>query len=670
MRKRHVTVGLGLSLVGVLIGALAAIAPASAAPLELYSHLPSLEEVRISPDGTRLALVRQASFGRVAAVIDLTTQKPVSVLKLNTAKQRDLQWGDNNHLLVTYSSTGYAYGVESSKQEWFQTISFDVLTKHQSMLLDGEAGSEADYMNVTDGAPMVRTVNGKSLVFVVGTSFVEQQGVRTLFQVDLNNGRTKVVQQGSPNTIGWRVLSDGKTLIRTDYDDKSGVWSVWIKLPDHTFQKRYSVKELIDYPEIEGVDEAAHELILSMGDQHDKQSGASLYRLSMTGTDAPVLWRDHRFDSLISDPASHSVIGGSDDGMTENLQFFSPHDQAQWQVIVKAYGEEKIQLESWSADRRIIIVQLDGPQSGAAFGMINLNTGKADWIGDRYDGLGPDDLGVVRQIAYKAADGLEIPALLTLPVGVKADPPPKNLPLIVLPHGGPAAHDKEEFDYFAQSLASQGYAVLQPQFRGSTGFGVDLWQAGFGQWGKKMQTDLSDGVRYLAKLGLIDPKRVAIMGGSYGGYAALAGAAFDGPVYRCAVSIAGISDPQRMVKWEAEQMGGADTSTVRYWDRFMGATKPSDPSFSEIAPIKHIDAIHIPILLIHGKDDTVVDFSQSQKMYEALKAAGKPVDLVTLKAEDHWLSRDATRLQALQSAVTFLQTCNPPDPPVHQAASH
>ena len=101
MRKRHVTVRLGLGLVGVLIGALAASTPASAAPLELYSHLPSLEDVRISPDGTRLALVRQTALGRVAAVIDLTTQKPISVLKLNAAKQRNLQWGDNNHILVT-----------------------------------------------------------------------------------------------------------------------------------------------------------------------------------------------------------------------------------------------------------------------------------------------------------------------------------------------------------------------------------------------------------------------------------------------------------------------------------------------------------------------------------------------------------------------------------------
>jgi dipeptidyl aminopeptidase/acylaminoacyl peptidase len=172
-----------------------------------------------------------------------------------------------------------------------------------------------------------------------------------------------------------------------------------------------------------------------------------------------------------------------------------------------------------------------------------------------------------------------------------------------------------------------------------------------------MQTDLSDGVRYLAKEGLADPARVCIVGASYGGYAALAGVTLDPGVYRCAVSVAGISDLKRMLQWESAD----GEQNKRYWNRFMGVTGPADPLLERISPIKHLAAVDAPVLLIHGRDDTVVAFEQSQVMFDAMKHAQKPVEMVTLKNEDHWLSRGETRLQMLQSTVAFLRAHNPPD---------
>jgi dipeptidyl aminopeptidase/acylaminoacyl peptidase len=173
-----------------------------------------------------------------------------------------------------------------------------------------------------------------------------------------------------------------------------------------------------------------------------------------------------------------------------------------------------------------------------------------------------------------------------------------------------------------------------------------------------VQTDLSDGVRYLVKEGMADPARVCIFGGSYGGYAALAGVTLDPGVYRCAISVAGISDLKRMLQ-EVKQDHAEHSQ--RFWDRFMGVSGPSDPLLDRISPIKHLDALNVPVLLIHGRDDTVVRFSQSQIMFDALKKAKKDVELVTLKNEDHWLSRSETRLQMLQASVAFLRAHNPPD---------
>jgi dipeptidyl aminopeptidase/acylaminoacyl peptidase len=234
--------------------------------------------------------------------------------------------------------------------------------------------------------------------------------------------------------------------------------------------------------------------------------------------------------------------------------------------------------------------------------------------------------------------------------------------LVVLVHGGPAARDNPGFDWWAQAIASRGYAVLQPQFRGSAGFGRKFLEAGFGEWGAKMQTDVSDGVRDLVKQGIIDPKRVCIAGASYGGYAALAGAVFDAGAYRCAVADAPPADLRGLLAYEKTVSNSDQNAAVRYWDRFMGVQRPNDPRLDAISPARHADQAAIPVLLIHGQDDTVVPYEQSKIMAGALKRAGKPVQFVTLKGEDHWLSRSETRLQMLTAMMTFIETHNPPDP--------
>jgi dipeptidyl aminopeptidase/acylaminoacyl peptidase len=218
------------------------------------------------------------------------------------------------------------------------------------------------------------------------------------------------------------------------------------------------------------------------------------------------------------------------------------------------------------------------------------------------------------------------------------------------------------FDWWAQALASRGYAVLQANFRGSTGYGRDFLEAGYGEWGRKMQTDLSDGVRWLAAEGIIDPERVCIVGASYGGYAAMAGLALDGEVYRCGVSVGGVSDLRRMVNWEARLERQRDTQTIRYWNRFMGAARLNDRAVDDLSPAFLAASVDSPLLLIHGKDDTVVPIEQSRIMAEALRRAGKPVELVELPGEDHWLSRSETRRQMLIETVRFLEANNPAAP--------
>jgi dipeptidyl aminopeptidase/acylaminoacyl peptidase len=258
-------------------------------------------------------------------------------------------------------------------------------------------------------------------------------------------------------------------------------------------------------------------------------------------------------------------------------------------------------------------------------------------------------------VIYKAADGLEIHGILTLPPGRD----PRNLPVVVMPHGGPQSHDRLGFDWWAQTFAGHGYAVFQPNFRGSDGYGLKFRDAGFGQWGRKMQTDISDGVAELARQGVIDPSRACIVGGSYGGYAALAGVTLQHGLYRCAVSYGGVSDMSTFFDREASDEGL--TASSRYVQKFVGVQRLGDPVLNEISPAAFANRADAPILLIHGEDDTVVPISQSREMERRLKAAGKPVEFLSIKSEDHWLSQDVTRKQMLSAALTFVEKQNPPN---------
>jgi len=201
--------------------------------------------------------------------------------------------------------------------------------------------------------------------------------------------------------------------------------------------------------------------------------------------------------------------------------------------------------------------------------------------------------------------------------------------------------------------------MLRPNFRGSS-LGGDFVARGHGQWGRKMQTDLSDGVKHLVQQGLVDPARVCIVGASYGGYAAMQGGVRQGEVYRCAVAVAGVSDLGRMLDWVDRQSPTVETSTLRYWRRFMGVARNDDPALDDLSPARRANHNTAPILLIHGNNDTVVPFEQSQLLADALRRGSRPVTLLALQGEDHWLSRSDTRLQMLRATVDFLRQHNPP----------
>jgi len=251
-------------------------------------------------------------------------------------------------------------------------------------------------------------------------------------------------------------------------------------------------------------------------------------------------------------------------------------------------------------------------------------------------------------VSYRSADGLEIPAYLTLPPGGGRD-----LPAVVLVHGGPVVRNRWGWDPEVQMLASRGYAVLQPQFRGSGGFGKRFERAGYHEWGRTMQDDVSAGAEWLVRQGIADPRRICIYGGSYGGYAALWALVKTPQLFRCGASLAGVSDLGLMFRDSSDTNRSALGRLFRL--RMVGDPKDDADRLDQVSPLLGVGRIQAPVLLAHGDKDERVPIVHSEQMLQALKAAGKQVEWIELKGEGHGIARKTNRERFYGALFEFLR---------------
>ncbi len=255
----------------------------------------------------------------------------------------------------------------------------------------------------------------------------------------------------------------------------------------------------------------------------------------------------------------------------------------------------------------------------------------------------------MKPVSFKSGDGLEINGYLTLPLNVE----PKNLPVVVNPHGGPWHRDVWGFDPTAQFLANRGYAVIQINFRGSVGYGRKFWEAGFKQWGRKMQDDITDGVNWLIKKGIADPKRIAIYGGSYGGYATLAGLTFTPDLYACGVDYVGVSNLLTFMN-----------SIPPYWKPYLdmmyemvGNPENEKELLERASPVFHVDKIKVPLLIAQGAQDPRVNKNESDQMVEALRKRGIEVPYLVKENEGHGFRNEENRFEFYREMEKFLAKC-------------
>jgi dipeptidyl aminopeptidase/acylaminoacyl peptidase len=334
-------------------------------------------------------------------------------------------------------------------------------------------------------------------------------------------------------------------------------------------------------------------------------------------------------------------------GAPQAVYFDEKHPDARLLLsLQKAFGGQRIRVTSRTLDNQTLVVEVDGDRNPGDFYLVNRQTKKAEYLVSRRDWIDPAAMTPVQAIRYRTRDGATIHGYLTVRGGDKA----RKQPLVLMPHGGPhGLWDAWAFDPWAQLLASRGYAVLQPNYRGSGGYGKAHEEAGYRKWGTLMQDDLTDAVRWAVEAGIADGSRVCIFGASYGGYAALMSPLREPDLYRCAVSFAGVYDL-------VEQASDSDTADHVLGRKYLERVLGDKDLMREQSPVTHIARLKAPVLIAHGTSDKRVPFSQAKLLRKALDQHQKPYVWLEYRGEEHGLHDEANAAAFLTRALEFLDT--------------
>jgi len=610
------------------------------APIEAFAELPELEDPDISPNGKQIAAKVAIDGKQYFAVLTPGAAGPPRLL---TAGKADLNWWRwiNDEWLVV----GVGQDAPVEGDTWYVTraIGFHVPT--------GKA------MHV---APRTAAQNGDDIIWVArdGSARVMLSYQTSIYsndlgfwpqvdEIDLATGKRRTITASKQGVFNW--YADGAGVVRMGigysedgrsrrvlYRDRP---NVLFRLLDRTKTRddRLTVPALF-------LNDKGKALVID----DDEGGYSALYELDLATLErGKQLFARKGYDigGIIRDSSGFGHLGVSVNEDRPQVHWTDPDMTAMQTAVSGLVKGAQVQISSLNSDRTRGILAVGGADAPGGYFLYHRPENAMELLGYNNRTFKMRRMHPVRTIRYKARDGLEIAAVLTTPAGRKG-----QLPLIVMPHGGPFARDSETWDWWTQFLADRGYVVIQPNYRGSSGYGTEFTKKGEGQWGLAMQDDLDDAVKALADQGIADPARVCMVGASYGGYAAIRAAQRDGKKYRCAVSYAGVSDLNRMLKHTRNFLfGGARGDWLR----------EQAPDLKNVSPLNFPEDFSIPVLLVHGDEDRVVPPVQSKVLAQKLKAAGKDVTYIVQPEADHHFSRMEDRLEFLKALEAFLAKHNP-----------
>jgi len=708
--------------------------PVDAPPaLSIYAAAPRFEQITLSEDGSQVAMVTNEGGARLLVTYRFADQSR-HLVKLGQGEIAGVAWGDDTHVLINVARPTLRGTCDAKDQIAIVKNYVETRQSLQNILSDLEdvsqpvpgpimaVGALLDDMHVPPcayygvrsenavtainlvtnkgralgqnfgqaqnlplGVPAPETIAGR--VQLVGP-FLElrsqSEGAQPaerayLWRADPDSGAGKLIDDGGGDVDretryvdDWLVDRQGAPIARSVLDYASKQFSLQMKIAGAW--KPAMTRTIVDKdhsfaPFMIGLGRDEGSILIL--DQALSGGGYHYYQLAADGTrTGPLEPADALADRPLFNRQTGRLAGFSQAGETES---YVVTDRALEDVFERAQTAapgESVRVISVAADPRRLVIKAEGAEDPGSYHYIDYGSGKTEDLGEDYADLPTEWIADQTTMTYKAADGLTINAFLTVPPNL---PHAEHLPLVVLPHDGPRAHDGRGFNWLAQALASRGYVVLQPNYRGSDGYGAAFLAAGQGQLGRKMQSDLTDGVKELVSEGLVDPRRVCVLGVGMGGYAALTAAATEGAGVRCAAAINGVADLARQEAWDKSKLLTPFQDQIApllpdpHVPRAFIAN-PASPSLlagyvgadgAAPSPLALASAITAPVLLIDTLDDRTVPSGQSQAMHRALAAAQRPVQLIELKGDEHAPSAPQTRLAVLNAVIDFLAKNDP-----------
>lgn len=639
--------------------AVAGAAAGEKAPIETFAQIPAAITARLSPDGTKVALISSYEGSQVLYVHSIVEGSANSkIIRTGDLQVRWVRWKDDSHLVAGVIKTTDQLFRHSIPSEFAVTrlVAFNSDGTDIRMVGEPQGGFALKDENVTgmigehktihpqiqdDVVSMLPQAPGQILQLVLDkVPYKESRLAPALYEVDLDSGRHHLVDHGDERI--WHYMVDQSSTPRIGIGTSGLDAVVYVR-----------ASAAAPWREIHRFNQNGGEVFEPLTFLPDNPQ--MLYVLSNAGPDGKSgLWRfdtaSGRFDQLVDEEADPQAAADIREGVLMGYRlkdgtgrYLDPAWQADYKTVSKAVQGRKLRIADRSADGQRTLFEMYEPHRPRVWWVLDRTTKPVSlWPAvEEYPDLAEELVAPVKEVRYKARDGLEIPAYLTLPIGYKGG----AIPFIVLPHGGPYVCEGDDFDYESQFLASRGWGVLRPQFRGTSCYGPEFESKGFREWGFAMQDDVTDGTRWLIDEKYADPKRICIVGGSYGGYAALMGAVKEPDLYRCAAAWAPVTDLvnlHRAIKNGLHAEIGLDR---------LGE---DDDRLDAASPAHHVDRIKIPVLLMHGNQDFTVQPENSRFMEAALKNAGKPVEAIYLDNADHYRRRHDARLAWLTALDRFL----------------
>ena len=629
----------------------------AAPPAKAFGELPLVLDADLSPDGKRLALILNLNGEYYFVSRDVgAVATDIKGNGLGTdLRPQYVRWVNNDRYFVSFDkmeeldgipySSGYIYTRDIDEKEGRILITPNFFRQENNVIVNW-LDDDPDHvlMSYTTRARISANSNFNN---------ASRHEWPSVYKVKVKNGKGKLVEKHQEFITRWLTDPSGNPVVGLGIDD--GAHKMVVKNVDTdrwTTHRSYPGLEA-DTPIFSILKGGTRAII---GNYNGRDTlGLYVYDFEQKKRTQSLFHNDN-FDAsgVIVSRDGETIIGAKYVAEQEETKLLGKYGTLIEQMRTKYVGFS-VDFVDQTDDGDTILFMLSAPYEPGGLFMYTAGDAEPTMIERRYSVLVSPDMGNVVSIKYTARDGQKIPAFITMPPAVQSQADFKNLPFIVLPHGGPYGRDEKRFDYFAQFFATRGYGVMQMNFRGSAGFGKSFKEAGRDNW-LLMQEDVEDATRYLLEKGYADPSRTCIAGWSYGGYAALMGAAKDTEgLYDCVISMAGLTDIDDAKKDLKDYVGGRAAAR-----EFFGESMQSSAVRKANSPVDVADQIKVPVFLAHGDQDQNVRYTQFTRMKRALDKAGADATYLSFEDEDHFLSKQANREAFFVGVEKFLNEVNGP----------